>query len=150
MLFAPALPPTTATIAAVAPTAPPTAPPANTPASSLPADLSENLLRLALIDLEDQQRHLRSDLYLLRAVVQLDDALLALQTNQFEEADRAMLLVYRALDQAYHFSAEQDKGPLNTFRLQLSQIRDDLHLRPEGLDRRLRQLRTLMLSLVDA
>ncbi|PDW04311.1 hypothetical protein CJ255_04350 [Candidatus Viridilinea mediisalina] len=127
-------------------------PPALTPAPApapLP-DLPENLLRLAILDLEDQNRRLRSDLYLLRAVAQLDDALVALQANQLDEVDRSILMVYRSLDQAYAFSAEQDKGPLDTFRLQLSQIRDDLHLRPEGADRRLRQLRALMLSLVEA
>lgn len=132
----------------LAPTSPP--PPTPPPAPAPLPDLPENLLRLALLDLEDQNRRLRSDLYLLRAVAQLDDALVALQANQFDEVDRSMLMVYRSLDQAYAFSAEQDKGPLETFRLQLSQIRDDLHLRPEGADRRLRQLRTLMLSLVEA
>jgi hypothetical protein len=131
--------------ATVAPTAPPTTPPlpAGTP---VPA---ESVLRLAILDLEAQDRRLRSALYLLRAAAQLDDALVALQANQIDEADRALLLVYRSLDQAYAFSAEQDKGPLDTFRLQLSQIRDDLRLRPEGADRRLRQLRGLILSLVD-
>jgi hypothetical protein len=147
LLFTPAATAPTAAPppAAVAPTAPPTAPPlpAGTP---VPA---ESVLRLAILDLEAQDRRLRSALYLLRAAAQLDDALVALQANQIDEADRALLLVYRSLDQAYAFSAEQDKGPLDTFRLQLSQIRDDLRLRPEGADRRLRQLRGLILSLVD-
>jgi hypothetical protein len=125
---------------------PPPQPPTPTPGAAEPG---ASLLRLAILDLEAQDRRLRSALYLLRAVAQLDDALVALQANQFAEADRALLLVYRSLDQAYAFSAEQDKGPIDTFRLQLSQIRDDLPLRPEGADRRLRQLRGLMLSLVD-
>ena len=109
----------------------------------------DRVLSLAILDLEARDRQLRSALHLLRAVAQLDDALVALQTNQLDEAERALLLVYRSLDRAYAFSTEQGKGPLDTFRLQVSQIRDDLRIRPEGIDRRLRQLRGLMLSLVD-
>jgi hypothetical protein len=141
----PAFIPTAASTPVVVPTSPRLEP---TPALSAP-EPSASLLRLAILDLEAQDRRLRSALYLLRAVAQLDDALVALQANQLAEADRALLLVYRSLDQAYAFSAEQEKGPIDTFRLQLSQIRDDLPLRPEGADRRLRQLRGLILSLVD-
>ncbi len=109
----------------------------------------DRVLNLAILDLEARDRQLRSALHLLRAVAQLDDALVALQTNQLDEAERTLLLVYRSLDRAYTFSTEQGKGPLDTFRLQIGQIRDDLRIRPEGIDRRLRQLRGLMLSLVD-
>ena len=125
----------------VRPTAPPSAVATVTP--------PDRVLSLAILDLEARDRQLRSALHLLRAVAQLDDALVALQTNQLDEAERTLLLVYRSLDRAYTFSTEQGKGPLDTFRLQIGQIRDDLRIRPEGIDRRLRQLRGLMLSLVD-
>ena len=115
-------------------------------ATPLPA---EGVLRLNLLDLQAQDRQLWSALYLLRAVAQLDDALVALQANDLDEADGLLLTVYRSLDRAYAFSAEQEKGPIDAFRLQISQIRDDMHLRPEGSDRRLRQIRRLVLSLVD-
>ena len=115
-------------------------------ATPLPA---EGVLRLNILDLQAQNRQLWSALYLLRAVAQLDDALVALQANDLDEADGLLLTVYRSLDRAYAFSAEQEKGPIDAFRLQISQIRDDLHLRPEGSDRRLRQIRRLVLSLVD-
>ncbi len=145
----PTLPISTATVAssvALTPTAallPPTASPAPTVATG------DGLLRLAIIDLQAEQRRLWSAIYLLRAATQIDDALIALQGNEQDEADRILLTVYRSLDRAYRFSAEQEKGPIDTFRLQVSQIRDDIRLRPEGLDRRLRQLRSLILSLVD-
>jgi hypothetical protein len=115
--------------------------------SALPAD--ERILRLEILDLEAADRRLWSSLYLLRATSQLDDAALAIQSNDLDEVDRILLTARRSLDRAYAFSAEQEKGPIDTFRLQISQARDDLRVRPEGLDRRLRQVRQLILSLVD-
>ena len=149
--------------AVVAPTAIPPAPTASAaiatalPLSPTPAaaprptpSLSDNsVLALQILDLEEQNRQLWSAIYLLRAVSQLNDTLDALQANDLNEADRTILTAYRSLDRAYEASAEQEKGPIDTFRLQLSSIRDDLGVRPEGADRRLRQLRQLMLSLVD-
>jgi hypothetical protein len=119
-----------------------------TPApSALPADAGG--LRLAILDLEATDRSLWSAIYLLRAASQIDDAVVALQSNDLDEADRILLNTRRSFDRAYAFSAELEKGPIDTFRLQIGQARDDLHIRPEGLDRRLRQIRQLVLSLVD-
>jgi len=115
--------------------------------SALPTD--EGGLRLAILDLEAANRRLWSAIYLLRAASQIDDAIVALQSNDLDEVDRIMLNARRSFDRAYAFSAEQEKGPIDTFRLQIGQARDDLHIRPEGLDRRLRQIRQLVLSLVD-
>lgn len=133
-----------ATPEAQAPTAAPAASPAPTQALS-----EESVLSLQILDLEDENRRLWSAIYLLRAASQIDDSITALEGNDIAEADRTLLAVYRSLDRAYAFSAEQEKGPIDTFRLELSSIRDDLRVRPEGADRRLRQLRQLMLSLVD-
>ncbi|MFV9507337.1 MAG: hypothetical protein AB4911_22525 [Oscillochloridaceae bacterium umkhey_bin13] len=143
----------TASLTATPVASTPTVAPATSPVPTVPvptlAPASESLLRLELLDLRAENRRLWSTIYLLRAAAQLDDAIATLQVNEPNETDRTLLAAYRSLDQAYTFSAEQEKGPIDTFRLQLSQIRDDLRLRPEGLDRRLRQLRRLVLSLVD-
>ena len=140
----PAPTPTAAPATPAPPTAapPPTASPAATPPDS-------SVVRLEVLDLQAQDRQIWSALYLLRAASQIDDAVAALQRNDLVEADRTLLTAYRSLDRAYAYSAEREKGPIDNFRLQLSQIRDDLHLRPERLDRRLRQLRQLMFSLVE-
>ncbi len=158
-LLFPRAPAPSAAITAPAPTDPaPTdpAPTATLPAPATPGPTAtpgaappEGVLRLDILDLQEEDRQLWSALYLLRAASQIDDAIVALQQNDLDEADRTLLTAYRSLDRAYAFSAEQEKGPIDTFRLQLSQGRDDLRLRPEGLDRRLRQLRQLILSLVD-
>lgn len=137
--------------AALVSTAPPTAtaaPAPTAPQIATPA-AAEGVLRLDILDLKEEDRRIWGALYLLRAASQIDDALVALEFNDLDEADRTLLTAYRSLDRAYTFSAEQEKGPIDTFRMGLSQIRDDLRLRPEGADRRLRQLRRLILSLVD-
>lgn len=79
----------------------------------------------------------------------LDEAVQALQRNDMSEADRALMTARRALDRAYQLSVEPQKGPIDSIRLQISQIRDDLGVRPEGADRRLWQVRRLILALVD-
>ncbi len=136
--------PATTSVASVSRETPAPATPAP---SALPADVGG--LRLAILDLEAVDRRLWSAIYLLRAASQIDDAVVALQSNDLDEVDRIMLNARRSFDRAYAFSAEQEKGPIDTFRLQIGQARDDLHIRPEGLDRHLRQIRQLVLSLVD-
>lgn len=138
---------------AARPSAPADATPAPTspPASPVPTPRESDVgvLRLDIIDLEAENDRLWSALYLLRAASQLDDAEAALLANDPAEADRSIMTARRSLDRAYALSAEQDKGPIDAFRLQASQIRDDVRVRPEGADRRLRQLRQLVLALVD-
>ncbi len=131
-----------------APTVPPT--PLPSPQPALPtAQLDDGLLRLTILDLQAENAQLRAATHLLRAAITLDEAVQALQRNDFAEADRALMTARRALDRAYQLSVEPQKGPIDSIRLQISQIRDDLGVRPEGADRRLWQVRRLILALVD-
>ena len=114
-----------------------------------PASADEGVLSQEIIDLKDENRQLWSALYLMRATMQLGDLEVALQNNDLAEVERLLLTVRVSLDAAYTFSAEQEKGPIEAFRLDLGRISDDLRLRPEGLDRRLHELSRLVLSLVD-
>lgn len=131
-----------------APTVPPTPLPSPQPALP-PAQLDDGLLRLTILDLQAENAQLRAATHLLRAAITLDEAVQALQRNDFAEADRALMTARRALDRAYQLSVEPRKGPIDSIRLQISQIRDDLGVRPEGADRRLWQVRRLILALVD-
>lgn len=142
--------PTSAPTNAPAPTPLPTdpiTPPERAPTT--PAIPDESLLRLELLDLESENRRLWSVIYLLRAASQLDDAVAAVLINDLVETDRTLIAARRSLDRAYAVSPDAERGPIDSLRLELSQIRDDLGPRPEGVDRRLRQLRRLVLSLVD-
>lgn len=87
--------------------------------------------------------------YLARAANQLADAEAALRINDLSEVEQVLTTVDASLDRAYERSAEQEKGPINEFRTQVSRIHEDLRIRPEGMDQRLRRLRQSMLSLVD-
>ncbi len=140
-------PPLIATVTP-APTAPPTPIPSPQP-TIIPAPLDDGLIRLTLLDLQAENTRLRAMTHLLRAAITLDEAVNLLQRNELNEADRALMTARRALDRAYQLSSEPLKGPIDSIRLQISQIRDDLAVRPEGADRRLWQARRLILSLVD-
>ncbi|MGQ9482871.1 MAG: hypothetical protein ACUVSL_09630 [Chloroflexus sp.] len=130
------------------PTIPPT--PIPTPQPTLPpVPVDEGLIRLSILDLQAENARLRTATHLLRTAITLDEAVNALQRNDMAEADRALMTARRALDRAYNLSTEQQKGPIDAIRLQISQIRDDLGVRPEGADRRLWQVRRLILTLVD-
>ena len=52
------------------------------------------------------------------------------------QIQRILLTAYRSLDRAYAVSAEQEKGPIDSFRLELSTLRDDLTVCSDGADRR--------------
>ncbi len=142
--------PTVASLNPSLPQAPPADPANPTEAPTAPTAIpDESLLRLELLDLENEDQRLWGVVYLLRAANQLDDAVAALQINDLIETDRTLMAARRSLDRAYAVSPDAERGPIDSLRLELSRIRDDLGPRPEGADRRLRQLRRLVLGLVD-
>ncbi|NJN65967.1 MAG: hypothetical protein HC884_04255 [Chloroflexaceae bacterium] len=123
-------------------------------ASLLPAETSntpvtEAAMVVAVLDLRAELRRLWSAYYLVRAALQLADAEASLRVNDLEETERVLVTVGISLDLAYEQSSEQDKGPISEFRMQVGNLREDLYIRPEDMDYRLRRLRQSMLSLVD-
>jgi hypothetical protein len=137
---APASPPPTPQDAPRSPTAAtplPATPRAITPTSEEVAELRREVNRLW------------SALYLARAANQLADAEAALRINNLSEVEQVLATVSASLEQAYERSAEQEKGPISEFRVQVSRMYSDLRVRPEGMDQRLRRLRQSMLTLMD-
>lgn len=88
-------------------------------------------------------------MYIARAAGQIADAENALRSNDTTEVERVLVAVDTSLGLAYDRSDDRTKGPIGEFRSQVGQVRDDLYLRPENLDQRLRLLRQRMLSLVE-
>ena len=88
--------------------------------------------------------------YLARAANQIADAEAALQINNFDHVEQSVTAAAASVNRAYEYSAEQEKGPISEFRAQLSTLREEVRVRPEGMDQRLRSLRQRMLSLADA
>lgn len=102
-----------------------------------------------IIDLTARIDELWTSVYIARAAGQLGDAENALRTNDTTEVERVLVAVDASLALAYERSSDLNKGPIGEFRSQISQIHDDLYVRPEGLDQKLRLLRQRMLSLVE-
>lgn len=109
----------------------------------------ERVLSQELLDLQIRVDELWSGLYLARAANQLVDAENALRLNDTSEVERILVVVDASLALGYERSGDLNKGPISEFRSQISQIRDDLYIRPEGIDQKLKVLRQRMLSLVE-
>lgn len=137
------LPPT----ATPAPTLTPTTP--APPPTFVPAAPDERILSQQILDLQAADRRLWSAMSLLRAANQIDDAEKALQVNDFKEVERILITVKISLDRAYTY-ADVYTNPIDDFRAQVSRLRDDLRIRPENLDQRLRGLRQQILSLAES
>lgn len=114
---------------------------------ALPPD--ERVLSQELLDLQIRVDELWSALYIARAANQLADAENALRLNDITEFERTLVVVDASLALAYERSGDLNKGPISEFRSQISQIRDDIYIRPEGTDIKLKVLRQRMLSLVE-
>jgi hypothetical protein len=106
-------------------------------------------LRQDVDELKTEVRNLWGAYYLSRAANQLADAETALWVNDLAEVEQVLLTVGVSLDFAYERSTEQDKGPISEFRMQVGSLREDVYIRPENMDLKLRRLRRNMLSLVD-
>ncbi len=117
--------------------------------SPTPPRPDERIISQEILDLRAELRRVWSAYYLMRAAAQLSDAETVLRVNELDEVERALVTVRVSLDHAYDFSAEQNKGPIGEFRLRVSDMHEDLRVRPEGMDQRLRRLRQAMLSLVE-
>jgi hypothetical protein len=120
------------------------------PAAGITTTLTHTLpISQQLHNLQRETDSLWSAYYLARAASQLADAEAALRVNDLNEVEQILITVDASLDRAYDQSAEQEKGPINEFRMQVGKIHADLRVRPEGSDQKLRRLRQSMLSLVD-
>jgi hypothetical protein len=102
-----------------------------------------------MLALRSEVNRLWSAYYLARAANQLADAEAALRVNDLDEVEQVLVTVGVSLDRAYERSPEQDKGPISEFHMQVAKMLEELHIRPEGMDQRLRRLRQSMLTLVD-
>ncbi len=138
------------------PTRQPTRTPAPTPTPPLPSPIiTGSAPRVApdpdeLALLRREMERLWSAYYLARAANQIADAEAALQINNFDHVEQSVTAAAASVSRAYEYSAEQEKGPISEFRAQLSTLREEVRVRPEGMDQRLRSLRQRMLSLADA
>lgn len=114
-----------------------------------PLPLDETVVCEEIQHVQHELQNLWAAYYLARASSQLADAETALRINDVQEVEQVLVTVGRSLDFAYEQSTEQHKGPISEFRMQVGTMREELYIRPDNMDLRLRRLRQSMLSLVD-
>lgn len=123
-----------------------TAAPAGTAA---PAPAAE-IVRQEIEDLRYGQSQLWTAIYLSRALSQVSDAEATLRDNDLASVDQTLIAIDDSLALAYERADTPVKDPIEQLRRRTDEIREDLFLRPEGMDRRLAELRGLILALIEA
>jgi len=109
----------------------------------------ERVLAQEILDLRARLEQTWSSVYITRAAMQIADAEIALHANDVAEVERLLAAADASLALAYDRSDQVNRGPLGELRAQLGQLRDDIHVLPEGLDQRLRSLRQVMMTLIE-
>ncbi len=127
-------------------------PTAGVPPSPQPTDapLAAALTRQEVIDLRAQDDRLWAAIYLMRALNHLADAEALLRSNELARVEQTLTSIDDALAQAYARAADADRDPIAQIRRDIGIIREDLYLRPEGMDARLSRLRQAIMTLIEA
>jgi hypothetical protein len=150
--------PSAAPLPAPAPTSAPTAtppPPTPTarPAPSPPpsSPLSQGITQQELADIRAEGDQKQAQIYLLLAIVQIDDAEAALRANDLASVERSLVAIDSSLALAYaryERAGDSARDAVAQRRSDAGKMHDDLYLRPEGMDARLSQMRQLILALI--
>jgi hypothetical protein len=131
--------------APVAPTARPTPPVATT----LP--LSQGITQQEIADVRAEGDLKQAQIYLLLAIVQMDDAQAALRSNELASVDQSLVAIDNSLNLAYtryQRAGDSARDAVAQRRMEVGKMHDDLYLYPEGMDQRLDTLRQLTLALI--
>lgn len=114
------------------------------------APLSAALTRQEVIDLRAQDDRLWAAIYLMRALNHLADAEASLRLNDLARVEQTLTAIDDALAQASARAADADRDPIAQIRRDIGIIREDLYLRPEGMDVRLARVRQAVMTLIEA
>jgi hypothetical protein len=123
----------------------PTAAPTSLPAAPAPAP---DIIRQELADLRFEDSRLWAAIYLSRAISQVSDAEAQMRADDLESVAQSLVAVDGSLELAYERADESIKSPIAQLRRDAGTIRDDLYVRPEGMDARLTRLRQTILALI--
>jgi len=147
----PAAPAPTATLAppTVVPSPRPTARP--TPPQSTALPLSQGISQQELADIRAEGDRKQAQIYLLLAIVQIDDAEAALRSNELASVGQSLVAIDNSLDLAYtryERAGDSARDAIAQRRIEVGKMHDDLYLYPEGMDVRLSTMRQLTLALI--
>jgi hypothetical protein len=109
---------------------------------------ASDITRQELLDLRAEDDRIWAAIYLSRAISQIADAETALRQNDLERADLMIVATDDTLALAYERTATALRDPIAQLRRDTSLIREDLYIRPEGMDTRLSRLRQTLLALI--
>jgi hypothetical protein len=135
--------------AAAAPSPRPTARPALPQATALP--LSQGISQQELADIRAEADRKQAQIYLLLAIVQIDDAEAALRSNELASVGQSLVAIDNSLDLAYaryERAGDSARDAIAQRRIEVGKMHDDLYLYPEGMDMRLSTMRQLTLALI--
>jgi hypothetical protein len=147
------LPPTSS---ASVPTAPPptsagAAPTSRPIAVPTAIPLAQGISEQELADIRAEGDRKQAQIYLLLAIVQIDDAESALRANELASVDQSLVAIDNSLNLAYaryERAGDSARDAVAQRRMEVGKLHDDLYLYPEGMDQRLNTLRQLTLALI--
>ena len=133
----------------VVPSPRPTARP--TPPQSTALPLSQGISQQELADIRAEGDRKQAQIYLLLAIVQIDDAEAALRSNELVSVGQSLVAIDNSLDLAYaryERAGDSARDAIAQRRIEVGKMHDDLYLYPEGMDVRLSTMRQLTLALI--
>ena len=124
-----------------------------TPAPALPTTLplAAGITQQELADIRAEADRKQAQIYLLMAIVQMDDAQVALRANDMPSVDQSLVAIDNSLNLAYlryERAGDSARDAVAQRRLEVGKMHDDLYLYPEGMDQRVDTLRQLTLALI--
>jgi len=148
----PTLPPTAPTVVpSPRPTARPTPSAGTPPPQPTALPLSQGISQQELADIRAEGDRKQAQIYLLLAIVQIDDAETALRSNELASVGQSLVAIDNSLDLAYaryERAGDSARDAIAQRRIEVGKMHDDLYLYPEGMDARLSTLRQLTLALI--
>jgi hypothetical protein len=113
--------------------------------------LAQGITQQELADIRAEGDRKQAQIYLLLAIVQIDDAEAALRTNELSSVGQSLVAIDNSLDLAYaryERAGDSARDAIAQRRIEVGKMHDDLYLYPEGMDARLSTLRQLTLALI--
>ena len=130
-------------------------PVAGTVATTIPAvtatpapPLVQEISRQEILDVKADTAALWSAVYLTRALAHASDAEAALARNDLTGTAQMLLLMDDALQRAAIPATSAVRDPIEQIRRDIVAVRQDLYVRPNGLDVRIKRLRQSLLTLI--
>jgi hypothetical protein len=113
--------------------------------------LSQGISQQELADIRAEGDRKQAQIYLLLAIVQIDDAEAALRSNELASVGQSLVAIDNSLDLAYaryERAGDSARDAIAQRRIEVGKMHDDLYLYPEGMDVRLSTMRQLTLALI--